>query len=235
MRYPVYRYSAYSKKDAEAVRGYRFADTDVPLQQYDGEFDFFIQQAALRVPKGGCVLELAAGSGRIMEGLATAEELAEKEIHIYGIEASESMLFRARRAFSRLPEAVRRKLHLIRGDMCAFALQPVFHLMLVPFNSFWFNFGRYEDSLRKKFPYLNPTSFPCFLAVAEQCLSCMLDALSERGTFIIDKPVYPFVIGDGNEWWKLMAAKHGFDYVMQFPYSKNDIFVDVLVGTKKKT
>ncbi|MBI4137646.1 MAG: class I SAM-dependent methyltransferase [Candidatus Sungbacteria bacterium] len=233
MDFSVHTYSAYSPEDAQASRGYRFADTGIPLQQYDGEFDFFINLVA---GIGGPVFELAAGSGRIMEILATAEVLNETGVHIYGLEASESMLFRAQRAFSRLSAEERQRLHLIKGDMCRFALRQVFSLVIVPFNSFWYNFWRYEDGLLAASPRLAVSSSKFVWAAAEQCLSCILNVLCEGGTFVIDMPVIgaPSMSDQHiREWWESMGAKYGFEHVFKQPYSRSDVLVDVLVARKK--
>jgi len=79
------------------------------------------------VPSGGCVLELGAGTGRLTAGLAA------RGVRIVGVDISPAMLSQARTRAAALPEDVRGRIELVRGDMTALDLKRTFDLVMAPF------------------------------------------------------------------------------------------------------
>jgi SAM-dependent methyltransferase len=98
-----------------------------PPPQIIGDVAFYQQLAR---EAAGPALELACGTGRI------AIALAERGIEITGIDVSEGMLALARRKHDALPQAARRRLVLLVGDMCELDLNKQFGLVFVAFRSF---------------------------------------------------------------------------------------------------
>ena len=80
--------------------------------------------------RGGTVLELACGTGRI------AVPLARAGLHVTGIDRSEAMLSIARRKRAALPGSMRDRLTLVNQDMSMLNLGRSFGLVFVPFRSF---------------------------------------------------------------------------------------------------
>ena len=194
--------SAYPENAARITNGY--LDKDMrPRETRDGEFRFFVNEAK---KSGGPVLELASGAGRILM------VLAEAGLEVFGIEASESMLAIAKKAITRLPQKTQHRIHLVCGDMCQFVFKRKFPLIIIPFNSFWFNFrGESDDG------YVQ----------AKQCLKSIMMALERKGKFMIDSPF------EGNQhWWATMAEKFGFTLEIAEPYT-GLLRVHVLIGRKK--
>ncbi len=77
------------------------------------------------------VLELGSGSGRI------AARLAQNGHHVTGLELHEGLLARSREVASQLPEAARRRLTLIHGDMREFSLGRRFDRIILPYNGLY--------------------------------------------------------------------------------------------------
>ncbi len=199
--------SAYDKRLTDDTHGY--LDEDMrPEERRDGEFEFFITQAR---ECGQPVLELASGAARVMMPLAKAG------IEVYGLEASPYMLELAEKAVRHwlTPEELGR-IHFIRGDMTSFELPVKFPLIAIPFCSFWFNFCRVSGQDAEVF------------GLADNCIRCIISALADNGTFIIDTPY--FVCGD-RAWWPEASRKHGFTYEVVTPY-RDSSYAEVLIGRK---
>src|SRR5689334_16195350 len=79
------------------------------------------------------VLELAVGTGRIAIPLARAG--IEQGFSITGLDMTAPMLESAQASLGAEPEAVRRNLTLVHGDMRDFSLDDGFDLVFVGFNS----------------------------------------------------------------------------------------------------
>jgi len=92
-----------------------------------GDVPFYVEEA---VRAGGPVLELGAGTGRILI------PIAEAGIEIVGLDAAASMLNIARRKVAALSEEARRLVTLVEGDMRAFDLKRRFSLILIPYRAF---------------------------------------------------------------------------------------------------
>lgn len=91
------------------------------------ELDFWDRMAG---ESAGPALELGVGTGRI------AIPLARLGHEVWGLDSSEPMLRRAAAKISRLPAAVRGRLHLQTHSMSDFDLPARFGLIFAPFNSF---------------------------------------------------------------------------------------------------
>ncbi len=85
---------------------------------------------------GGPVLELGVGSGRI------AVALAQAGVEVVGVDFAPDMLVRARAHLARLPNDVRARVTLKRGDMRRLTLGRRFALVIAPFNAFTHLFTR---------------------------------------------------------------------------------------------
>ncbi|WP_159881688.1 class I SAM-dependent methyltransferase [Paenibacillus puerhi] len=129
----------------------------------------FYQERANRL--GGKTLELACGTGRI------TIPLAEKGIHIWGLDYSSSMLEVLEAKVSKLSEESQQNIHSLLGDMTDFTLSEQFKLIFIPFRSFQ-SLENDEEAL--------------------QCLSCVHRHLEDDGQFIINvfKPIKEI-----GEWW----------------------------------
>lgn len=79
---------------------------------------------------GSPVLELAAGTGRILI------PMAEASFRATGVEPSRAMLDRARDKLRALPPEVGELVELVQGDMQSFSLDRRFPLALIPYRSF---------------------------------------------------------------------------------------------------
>lgn len=95
-------------------------DTDARLR---GDEDLYAGLA----PAGGRVLELGAGTGRLTAGLAA------RGFTITGVDISPVMLEQAKARVAALPDDVRGRIELLRGDMTALDLKRAFDLVIVPF------------------------------------------------------------------------------------------------------
>lgn len=105
----------------------------------------------------GPVLELGSGTGVVTIPIAQAG------IEIWGLERSEPMITEFEKNRAALPEPVRERLHLVKGDMASFELERKFALIIIP----------------------NST----FILLTEQqqsCLGCIHDHLDAGGTFIME-------------------------------------------------
>ena len=101
----------------------------------DSHFDlaFWRDIVERRAPRR--MLELGSGTGRLTFPLAAAGIAANPEFELVGLDRSEPFLAFARRALAAQPAPVRAAVRLEAGDMCSFALEDRFDLVVVPFNS----------------------------------------------------------------------------------------------------
>ena len=106
----------------------RIYDLEHPTAR-GAELRFWDEEARAR---GGPVLELAAGSGRVAIGLAR------KGHDVTGLELSPGMIERAESRTAHLAPEVRQRLRWVQGDMTRFDLPGErFSLIFVAYNSFW--------------------------------------------------------------------------------------------------
>ncbi|NOY92345.1 MAG: class I SAM-dependent methyltransferase [Deltaproteobacteria bacterium] len=91
------------------------------------DIDFY---ARLAEERGGCVLELGVGSGRV------AVAMAERGVEVVGVDLMPSMLERAQLRLDKAPPAVRDRVTLLRGDLRKLRLDRRFSLVVAPFNVF---------------------------------------------------------------------------------------------------
>src|SRR6266404_6422462 len=79
----------------------------------DEDIQFYVGLARSLKPKS--VLELACGTGRIT--IPLAEEGARSGFSVAGLDTEPAMLKQAGQKVKRLPNAVRRRIQLVKGDM----------------------------------------------------------------------------------------------------------------------
>jgi SAM-dependent methyltransferase len=84
--------------------------------------------AALAGERGGPVLELGSGAGRV------AREIARNGVEVVGVDRVGEMLSLARRRIEAEPRAVRERVAFRRGDLRAIRLRRRFPLIIAPFN-----------------------------------------------------------------------------------------------------
>ncbi len=117
---------------------------------------FFVEVAR---EKGGPVLELGCGTGRVLIPTARAG------LEIVGLDASSAMLGRCRENIFREPDDVRSRVTLHHADMSDFALDGSFRLITTPFRSF-----QHLTTVERQ----------------RSCLDCVRRHLAPGGTFILD-------------------------------------------------
>jgi SAM-dependent methyltransferase len=105
------------------------------------------------------VLELGAGSGRVLTALARAD------CELWGLELDADLLALGRRAVKQLPVSARRQVTLIQGNMERFTLPRRFERVLLPYNGFY--------CLRSA-------------SAARRCLRAVRAALEPGGLFAFD-------------------------------------------------
>lgn len=89
---------------------------------------FYLEHAQ---EKGGSILELACGTGRITIPLARAG------CDIWGIDLSQNMLEKLQDKLNSGENAdLKKNLHIVHGDMCSFELDRKFSMIFIPFRSF---------------------------------------------------------------------------------------------------
>lgn len=110
--------SDYNATYAELYDDYAPITDDLP---------FFLEEAQAR---GGPVLDLACGTGRV------AIPLAEAGHTVCGLELSEDMLAIAHRKIAQLAPETQARIHLRQGDMRAFQWERLFPLIIIPARSF---------------------------------------------------------------------------------------------------
>ena len=143
---------------------------------------------------GGPVFELACCAGRM------TMELAKENFEVYGLDASWPAIEMGLEAIKKLTPEVRPRIHFIQGDMRCFSFRKQVPLIIIAYNSLWFNLNEEE---------------------AEQCIQCIIDNLSPEGLFLIDKPeIYrpeDLNVDDDirKKWWKAMAVKYNFEFTVK--------------------
>jgi SAM-dependent methyltransferase len=100
---------------------------DIVYADYDDDLAFYTEEA--QAVDGPC-LELGCGSGRVLLPVAQAGAT------VVGVDPSQPMLARARRRVAALPDDVRQRITLVRGDMRGVKLEQQFALVYVPFRAF---------------------------------------------------------------------------------------------------
>ncbi len=98
---------------------------DVSVPDWPGEIDFYQELAAEATRRGGQVLELACGTGRV------AIRLAQAGANVVRLDLSARML-----AVARQKSAAVANIRWVQGDMRAFELGETFELALIPGHSF---------------------------------------------------------------------------------------------------
>lgn len=93
------------------------------VQFFDDDVPFYVERALAR---GGRVLELGCGTGRVLLPLARAG------LEVTGVDASEDMLGVCRAKLAAEPPEVAQRVHLVCGDMRSVSLEGRFGLALIP-------------------------------------------------------------------------------------------------------
>lgn len=127
---------------------------DVEHARFDEDIDLYMNFAELR---GGPLLELACGSGRLLLPLVQAG------YEVTGVDTSASMLALARNALDTAGVAARCK--LVQQDMCALQLGKKFHMAFIALGSF---------------------GHICARKAQQQALTAIRAHLTTGGTFILD-------------------------------------------------
>lgn len=221
--------SAYKDLTRFGGRGHLGEDLKL-VEIYDGEIDFYEREFR---KADGVGAEFAAGALRVSIPLVRAGHT------VFAIEASEAMRTIGKKAMDlHLLETEKRRLHVIPGDMRRAQLPIKVSLVIIPYQSFWFNFGRgfksfcacgetslvmaahaLECHARKR------TYFSALLS-AEYCVRSMLEALVPQGKFIVDAPATRIYRG----WWDWVAERYNFSYEISRPYSCKTCLPDVRLG-----
>ena len=92
--------------------------------------------AELAEERGGPVLELGAGTGRV------AIAIARRGVDVVGVDRMDAMLARARERLAKEPARVRERVELRRGDILRLRLRRRFPLVISPFNVFMHFYDR---------------------------------------------------------------------------------------------
>lgn len=177
----------YDAERTKMLNGY-LGDRENPLtgsRRYTDEFAFITDYAQRT---GGPILELACGAGRMMQALARLG------YDVYGIDASRPMLDRGMQAKQQLSKEVQDRMHVIQGDMRSFKLNTVFSLIIIPFNSFWYNLDEKG---------------------AVECLRSIISHLAKSGFFLIDSPMW-----HGPLFFPFQSKQLKFDFTIH-AYSEN--------------
>jgi SAM-dependent methyltransferase len=128
----------------------------VDTYEYRADVPFWLGMAEER---GGPVLELGCGTGRVLIPLARAG------VEVVGLDLSKAMLDVCRQALAAEPDEVRARVELVQGDLRDFDLDREFPLIISPFRP-----------------------FQHLITVREQmeCLDCVRRHLSAEGRFVLD-------------------------------------------------
>lgn len=102
----------------------RYYDGDYEAAGYDDDVDFYVD---LGRASGGPVLEMGCGSGRVLLPVARAG------VEVVGVDASPGMLARLEARLAGEPEAVRRRVRLLQGDIRTAEAGGPFALVTAPF------------------------------------------------------------------------------------------------------
>jgi SAM-dependent methyltransferase len=111
---------------------------DMVYGNFKEDLTLYLEYAKQR---GSPILEIACGTGRVLI------PLAEAGYEVWGIDISPAMLAKAQGKISKLPENVRKRIHLVQADMRDFNLDMCFPLVLIPAWSF-LNLLTVEDQVR---------------------------------------------------------------------------------------
>jgi SAM-dependent methyltransferase len=117
--------SEMAKFATERAREFYARTYDVSVSDWPGEIDFYRALAAEARSKGGKVLELGCGTGRV------AIRLAQDGVEVVGLDLSGAML-----AVAREKSVGIGNLRWVEGDMRAFGLGETFHLAIIPGHGF---------------------------------------------------------------------------------------------------
>ncbi len=98
---------------------------DISVPDWPGEIDFYLELARNVKMKGGSILEVGCGTGRV------TLQLAREGVPIVGLDLSPSMLDRARQKSRGIPN-----LRWIEADMQTFDLGETFDLIILPGHTF---------------------------------------------------------------------------------------------------
>ena len=128
------------KEDRELWLGTRahYADAALYDHLYKRRRDDVRWYAALAKARGGAVLELGCGTGRVSLAIAKAG------VEVVGVDLSRAMLERAEAARARLPAKVRRLATFRAGDFRSVRLRRRFPLVIAPFNALQHCYHRSE-------------------------------------------------------------------------------------------
>lgn len=112
---------------------------DLDLSEDPGDLDLYL---ALAARTGGPVLELMAGTGRLVVPLAAAGH------EVTGVDLDPAMLARARTATEAVAPEVAARIHLVEGDARSIRLPEAgrFQLATVPLNSIFLAASRSEQA-----------------------------------------------------------------------------------------
>jgi SAM-dependent methyltransferase len=102
-----------------------------------GDIEWYCRKA---VAAAGPVLELGAGTGRI------AIPIAQEGIRVTAVDRDTGMLEKLRQKAANLPNEVRERISMHRGDMRSLALSDRFALVIIPFRAFLHNLT-WDDQL----------------------------------------------------------------------------------------
>ena len=100
---------------------------DVAVSDWPGEIDFYRALAIEVKKRGGSILEIGCGTGRV------TLQLAQEGVSMVGMDFSPAMLGIARQKSQGLPN-----IRWMEGDMLAFELKECFDLIIIPGHSFQF-------------------------------------------------------------------------------------------------
>jgi SAM-dependent methyltransferase len=161
--------------------------SDAALYDYEyrrrrADLAFYRELARRRLPEGGRILELGAGSGRITVALARAG------YEVVAVDQSPAMLAKLRSRVAALPAAVAKRITVVEGDLRSFEIGARFPLVIAVFNVLEHLYTRVE---------------------VDACLRCVVAHLDEPkgktpgGTFAFDVqlPDLAWLIRDPHKRW----------------------------------
>ena len=99
----------------------------VPLYSGRQDKQFYLDFCLSR---GGKVLELGCGTGRVLLPIASAG------LNIVGLDLSEHMLSKCKEKIAVQPQEIQDRIHLIQGSMTDFQLEDIFSTIIIPFRPF---------------------------------------------------------------------------------------------------
>ena len=155
--------------------------SDAALYDYEyrrrrADVQFYREIAKQRLPQGGRILELGAGSGRVTIPLARAG------YEVVAVDASRPMLDKLRARVAALPSAVAKRITVVEGDLRDFAIGKQVPLAIAAFNVLEHLYTRVE---------------------VDACLRCVVDHLAPGGAFVFDvqMPDLAWLLRDPNKRW----------------------------------